>query len=468
MADDKKDMTGLMDFAKAQQDAGKAPPPPVGSVMEEQKIDKVDDFESLEDYSKAHPTDVPPAEPVDDFETTPPAEEPAASAASNEMSNEDAFVTTPSEQPTGLEGVNGDSSADPFPVTEQNPPTSDGMSILQQPVVTGSDPTFAPSGDDLSTLQENPETHALAAPPETPQISEMSALVAPPEPLDAVAPPPTPEKTRSKITKAPAFSESATSDFHAQTPPSDEPLEPEAPLMREPLRPAAKSPSAPKQTLDKVKQYSEQMSPGREAVPAGFPFSLLITGELAPEEKERITDILSRENMGIRELDLEPQFEAGKVLIPRISEYAGIMLVSALRSTRARIRLGPSDSIYATVDTQDSSEEDLESPEREVDAYATDAWHPAEEVRITTEDNLPGKVHHALVDVVTASAALKTLVVQAENSPEYQTLLEALQRELKYKAFRKGATAIVNFSVSLTQLHMPMHYRVMVTGSAIK
>ena len=94
--------------------------------------------------------------------------------------------------------------------------------------------------------------------------------------------------------------------------------------------------------------------------------------------------------------------------------------------------------------------------------------HPAEELPITADDHLPGHVRHAVVDIVTASAALKTMVVAAESSPEYQTLLEALQRELKYKAFRKGATGIVSFAVHLTQLHLPMHYRVMVTGSAVK
>jgi hypothetical protein len=43
-----------------------------------------------------------------------------------------------------------------------------------------------------------------------------------------------------------------------------------------------------------------------------------------------------------------------------------------------------------------------------------------------------------------------------------------LQRELKFKAFRKGATSIVSFSVQLQQLHMPMYYRVLVIGSAVR
>jgi uncharacterized protein YbjQ (UPF0145 family) len=59
-------------------------------------------------------------------------------------------------------------------------------------------------------------------------------------------------------------------------------------------------------------------------------------------------------------------------------------------------------------------------------------------------------------------------LLQAESPPEYQMLLGALQCELKFKAYRKGATAIVSFSVQLQQLHMPTYYRVLVTGAAVK
>jgi hypothetical protein len=249
------------------------------------------------------------------------------------------------------------------------------------------------------------------------------------------------------------------------TAPADSP--PSLPA-KELLRPAAKSAAAPKAPLEKVKQYSEQFSTARAAVPAAFPFSLLITGRLEPEERERLLDLIERENMGFRPIDLEPQLEAGRILIPRISEYAGIVLLSALRTAKAKVRFGPSDEIFATADTQDSTEEELDSGERETQAYTSDPVHPAEDLPITTETHLPGHVSHAVVDIVMASAALKTMVVQAESSPEYQLLLEALSRELKYKAFRKGATAIVGFSVQLQQLHLPMHYRVLVTGSAVR
>src|SRR5437764_1503439 len=74
-------------------------------------------------------------------------------------------------------------------------------------------------------------------------------------------------------------------------------------------------------------------------VPTSFPFSLMIEGTLRPEEREKLIDLISREKFGIREVDLEPQLESGRILIPRISEYAGVLLVQALRNTQARLRL---------------------------------------------------------------------------------------------------------------------------------
>ncbi|OFZ70214.1 MAG: hypothetical protein A3K03_05995 [Bdellovibrionales bacterium RIFOXYD1_FULL_44_7] len=59
-------------------------------------------------------------------------------------------------------------------------------------------------------------------------------------------------------------------------------------------------------------------------------------------------------------------------------------------------------------------------------------------------------------------------MVEAESSSEYQEVLEGLKREMKYKAYRKGADAVVNFSISLTLLSVPSRYRLTAMGSAVK
>ena len=230
----------------------------------------------------------------------------------------------------------------------------------------------------------------------------------------------------------------------------------------------------PGDTLSRVKEFSEQIVVGKPVVQAATPFSLLITGQLDAHEKEKLIDLLGRHNMGVREVDLEHQFSAGKILIPRISEYAGILLVQALRGTQAMIELGPSDSIFSTDDTSSIkdpqiSDEAFQSRDQSA-TFANDSSlsHPAEDLPVTTGLQLPQFPGASIIDTVNASALLKTTAVEAESSAEYQEILEALQRELKYKAFRKGGIGLTHFKVSIHGLSQPSLYRISVTGSAMR
>lgn len=255
--------------------------------------------------------------------------------------------------------------------------------------------------------------------------------------------------------------------------PTFTPEGPELPLEQDPGRDGAlESP------LPGAGDLSEESSPpGKGDAPASFSFSLMIEGPLKPEEREKLLDVLSRENLGIREVDLEPQFESGRVLIPRISEYAGILLVQALRNARASMRLGPSERIFATESTRDegldgsigASSADaktlaiMSSP-----ASLTDPSHPAEAIAISTAPSMPNILLPVVIDTVTASATLTGRTVEMEESGEYQQVLDNLQRELKFKAFRKGAEAIVGFKIQLTPLHVPTQYRLLLSGVAIR
>lgn len=253
--------------------------------------------------------------------------------------------------------------------------------------------------------------------------------------------------------------------FAISTPaPEEVPIAEPAPEAPSPE--AANAPSAPS-AMDNLKQYSEKVTLAKTPVPAAYPFSLLIEGPLTAYEREKLCDVLSRENAGIREVDLEPQFMAERVLIPRISEYAGVLLIQALRGTSAKMKLAPSDEVYSTEDTRENLDLPESGPSNKVTYAAPDSVHPAERIPVTTEATVAEFKHARVIDTLTASAALRSEVVEAERSPEYQEILEALQRELKYKAYRKGAQAITHFKIALTQLTLPTHYRLMVTGQAV-
>jgi hypothetical protein len=225
--------------------------------------------------------------------------------------------------------------------------------------------------------------------------------------------------------------------------------------------------------LAPTREYAEKISNGSESVPAAFPFSVLIEGALTAEEKEKLLTVLSRENMGISEVDIEPQLEAGRVLIPRISEYAGILIVQALRAAQASLRLGPSDSIFATDDTRNTLDETA-APLLETvvqnRVLAHEAAHAAERIPLVSSSHLPGHAAAALdvIDTLVVSAALRSHVVEAQKSSEYHEMLEALTRELRYRAYRKGAQAIVNFNVQLDSLGTPGRFRLTVSGTAAR
>jgi hypothetical protein len=235
---------------------------------------------------------------------------------------------------------------------------------------------------------------------------------------------------------------------------------------------ASSSPNLSGDAIQKVKEFSEKMPMEKVQVPAAFPFSLLIEGPLTPEEKEKLLDVLSRENIGIREVDLEPQFESNRVLLPRISEYAGILLVQALRGTRARMRLGPSDSIFSAHDselTRDPLEPGARLPEPEHSMVSeTDTDHPAEQVAITPDSKLPQLSEFDVIDTILASALVESTLVEATQSPKYSEILEDLKRELKYRAYRKGAVGIIHFKTELQQLSLATQYRLTLSGAAIR
>ena len=221
-------------------------------------------------------------------------------------------------------------------------------------------------------------------------------------------------------------------------------------------------------TLDLLREFAEQTPVGKPVVQAEFPFSLSIEGRLTAEEKEKLVDLIKRENMGIMESDLEPQLAAGRILIPRISEYAGVLLVQALRAVNAEVKLGPSDSIFSTEDTRSPETHPELLSRGQSDVFVAESTAAADRIVVTNLPFLPEFPHFTVIETLTASGALSSSSVEAETSPEYQELMEGLQKELKHRAFHKGAVAIINLQVHLVQLGAPTSYRLSVTGSAIR
>lgn len=199
-------------------------------------------------------------------------------------------------------------------------------------------------------------------------------------------------------------------------------------------------------------------------------WNLSISGLLRPEQRARLTDIVTREAIGIREVDLEPQFDAGRIFIPRISEYLGIVLIQALRDASVEIHFEPADH----------------EMEREAEgAFSTPsplATHTSQSERAFTFDQvllsadsaLPGvpSSQISVIDVIIVTATLTHAEVESRfdslSAHVFEDRMESLKRELKARAYYRGAHAVLDFGLELQPLKDPALYKLMLTGTAVK
>jgi len=143
-------------------------------------------------------------------------------------------------------------------------------------------------------------------------------------------------------------------------------------------------------------------------------------------------------------------------------------LVQSLRDANVKMRLAPSDEIYSTPDTVASSD-DLRLSEKErpqTRVYSDDAAHPAEQIPLLPSNHPPQKREFEVIGSLSASCTLRSRAAEAEESEEYMDALEALSKELQYKAYSKKADFIFQFSASLNDLGAPDFYRLLVLGVA--
>ena len=256
----------------------------------------------------------------------------------------------------------------------------------------------------------------------------------------------------------PEVSNQPLSDLSPQTPPPASPP-PESHLDIPPV-------SQPPQSQH-LKSLEEERLLSKSIVPAELPFSLLITGELKDEEKEKLISLLERHKMGIDESDIQIQLKNGRILIPRISEYAGVLLVQGLRGIQAEIQLGLTDSFTQSSDDQPKLKSPAFMSAEFADSNETDSL-PADLIPVTSESSLPQLPNFSVIDTLIVSATLKSRVLEMEKSTEYTETLEALKRELKHKASRKGAAGVLNLKIQIQPLHSPTAYRITVIGTAVK
>ncbi len=202
-----------------------------------------------------------------------------------------------------------------------------------------------PPIDDFESLEDFGKNHPEFLVNESPPEPHLETEAGKEHPLDAFEPSPSEEALQAiDLEVAPEATVGDSSDLavlNTNIPLESGPTEKFSGAWDGGGSESQTSPPTGGDTLQKIQSFSENLHPAPGRGKASFPFQLKITGQLEPYEKARLLDLLTSEDLGIRELDLEPQFESGQILIPQISEYLGVCIVSALRSAQVQMTLFP-------------------------------------------------------------------------------------------------------------------------------
>lgn len=297
-----------------------------------------------------------------------------------------------------------------------------------------------------------------------PVLAEPEFEATEPLPVDAL-PPVSPEMQETIAQASAETHETLTDTVLDQTMPL--PPEPDVTAPVEMTGPIV-APSEPaitgsQNTLQNIRQYSETVRV-QTPIEAQTPYSLLIVGTLLKHEQERLISIISRANIGLREVELEPQFEAGRILIPRISEYLGIVIVQALRDSKTKMLLGPAEKIFSNEETQDGSHEFYEKNQN-IFYTSREQKLEYEQIPITSDKHLSHQPLARVIDTVHTSLALKHSEVHAQRPDALNEALENAKNHLRALAFHKKAKGITQFTYQLIPLAGdPPSYKLIAQG----
>src|SRR5690606_31312770 len=94
--------------------------------------------------------------------------------------------------------------------------------------------------------------------------------------------------------------------------------------------------------------------------------------------------------------------------------------------------------------------------------------HPADLVTISPENTLGGKKNFDLVDTIHASMNVKASHVHSPTSSLFQESLDALKRQLKFRAHHRGANAIIGFTTQMIPIADHTQYKLIAQGTAVR
>ena len=214
-----------------------------------------------------------------------------------------------------------------------------------------------------------------------------------------------------------------------------------------------------------LKNYSEETQ-GKTTleVKIHYPFHLKLSGVFGPYERDKLLLFITENPIGLSSSELDLQIQANKVFLPRISEYAAIKLVQELRDSGLSFQLQPSDQDGdETTNTASALSFHYQNGEN------TSKPSALIEIPILNLNTMPTPLKaFEELDEVSIVQFVKTEVMEIENSPMIQEVIERMTEVLKQKARLKGGNALLNLKKEILHLRLPSQYQISLKASVIK
>lgn len=110
------------------------------------------------------------------------------------------------------------------------------------------------------------------------------------------------------------------------------------------FEPPASTESA--KTFEEVREYGEKIAIGHPKLEASPAFSIFAVGHFDEKRRNLITTAVSELSLGIHPDEVLIGLTSGKLLIPRISEYAAVLIGQKIREFTDDVRIDLSSKIY--------------------------------------------------------------------------------------------------------------------------
>ena len=235
----------------------------------------------------------------------------------------------------------------------------------------------------------------------------------------------------------------------------------DAPTLEPIAEPALELTLEPDAVMDQLQSYSDQTRGTTQDLPVAYPFHLLISGEFGPFERDKLFLFITENPIGLTSADLDLQINGGRVLFPRISEFAGIKMIQELRDSGLHFSLIPSDR---------DADETVNSDEPKSYHYdgRTGAAAPASVPLPVLQWSEALAKEYEEIDTIQVTQFFKAEMVEVEQSELFQEVVDRMMNALKQKARLKGGSAITRVEQKLLRLRLPSQYQVSIEAGVLR